>query len=76
MESDRLTLAEIRGWPPTVDVTHAALALGVSRSSLYQAIQRDVSLVAVIRVNRRLLILTASLVEVLEGGSGGRAASA
>lgn len=76
MKNRRPTLAAIRRWPPTVDVAQAALALGVSRSSLYQAIQQDASPVAVIHVNRRLRVLTESLLDLLDPGrrGGGQAA--
>jgi predicted DNA-binding transcriptional regulator AlpA len=67
-----LTLAEVRRWPPTVDVSLSAEALGVSRASAYQSIAEGTFPVAVIRVNRRMRVLTADLVRVLEG-SGSRA---
>jgi hypothetical protein len=63
-----LTLAQVRRWPPTVDVTEAARALGISRSSAYTAIASGDFPVATIRVSRRLRVLTASLIRVLEDG--------
>ena len=63
-----LTLAQVRKWPPTVPVEDAARALGTSRSTAYAAIQSGTFPVATIRVSRRLRVLTADLVRVLEGG--------
>lgn len=63
----RVTLAEVRDWPPTVNVDHAALALGVSRAALYAAISEGTAPVRVIRVGHRLKVPTHSLLEVLEG---------
>lgn len=73
----RPTLAQIRrDWPPTVDVTRAALALGVGRATLYDALARGERPVQVITVGRRMKVLTDSLIDVLEGRgrSGGQAA--
>jgi predicted DNA-binding transcriptional regulator AlpA len=70
-----LTLKQVRELPAAIDVSTAAKALGVSRASAYQSITEGTFPVAVIKVNRRLRVLTASLVEVLEGGAD-RAASA
>jgi Helix-turn-helix domain len=71
-----VTLAEIRRWPAAIDVTQAAAALNISRASAYAAIADGEFPVATIRVNRRLRVLTADLLRVLEGGSGHQAASA
>ena len=71
-----LTLADVRRWPPAVNVEQAALALGVSRASLYQAIAEDaLPRGQAITVGHRRKVLTHSLLEVLEGGAD-RAASA
>lgn len=69
------TLREVRGWPAAVNVEDAARALGISRASAYEAIATDDFPAATVRVNRRLKVLTASLLEVLERGTS-RAASA
>jgi predicted DNA-binding transcriptional regulator AlpA len=69
-------LREVRSWPAAVDVADAARALGISRASAYQSISEGNFPVAVIKVNRRLRVITASLIEVLEGGGSDRAASA
>ena len=70
------TLREVRGWPAAVDVEDAARALGISRSSAYEAIANDEFPAATIRVNRRLRVLTHSLISVLKAGGsdGGQAA--
>jgi hypothetical protein len=52
-----------------VDVTTAARALGVGRATLYEAIRVGESPVKTITVRRRVVVLTADLVRVLEGGS-------
>lgn len=68
----RPTLAEIKAsWPPAVDVTALALALGVSRSSAYEAIRTDRCPVKTIVVGHRVKALTADLVRVLENGTAG-----
>lgn len=68
----RPTLAEIKAsWPPAVDVTALALALGVSRSSAYEAIRTGTCPVKTIMVGRRVKGLTADLIRVLENGPAG-----
>jgi hypothetical protein len=64
-----ITLEDVRRWPPTVDVGRAALALDVSRATLYAALARGERPVQVIRVGGRLKVLTHSLLAVLEGRS-------
>jgi hypothetical protein len=66
-KSRGVTLAEIRRWPAAVDVTQAAEAYGISRASAYQAISAGEFPAATIRVNRRLKVLTASIIASLEG---------
>jgi predicted site-specific integrase-resolvase len=63
-----ITLNELRGMPPTVAVEIAAKVLGVSRSTAYEAIRTGTFPVRVITVSRRKLVVTASLVELLESG--------
>lgn len=63
-----VTLAEVRNWPPTVNVDRAALALGVSRAALYAALARGERPVQVIQVGHRMKVLTISLIATLEGG--------
>jgi hypothetical protein len=70
----RPTLADIKTWPPTVDVPTAALALGVSRSALYEAVRSGRCPVESIMVGRRTRILTADLVRTLEGASAANGA--
>jgi len=61
-----LPLAQIRNLPALLDVTPAAAVLGVSRSNLYESIKNGSCPVKTIRVNRRIKVLTASLIRVLE----------
>jgi predicted DNA-binding transcriptional regulator AlpA len=61
------TLAQIRRWPPTVNVEDAASAVGCSRSSAYAAIAAGTFPVKSITVGRRVRILTADLLRLLEG---------
>jgi hypothetical protein len=63
----RPTLAEVRGWAATINVEDAALALGVSRATLYSALARGDRPVQVIQVGHRTKVLTSSLIAVLEG---------
>ena len=61
------TLAQIRRWPPAVNVEDAATAVGCSRSSAYTAIASGTFPVKTITVGRRIRVLTADLIKVLEG---------
>ena len=70
-----VTLAAVRRWPAAVNVEQAATAVGVSRASAYQAIAEGTFPAKTVKVGRRIKVLTASLLKVLEGG-GDRAASA
>jgi hypothetical protein len=69
----RLTLAQVRRLPATVDVPTAAKALGIGRSTLYEAIRIGQSPVKTLTVQRRVVVLTADLLRVLEGGEIGAA---
>lgn len=61
------TLSEIRRWPATVAVPQAATALGCSRSHLYDLIKRGEAPVKTLSFGRRHVVVTASLVRLLEG---------
>ncbi len=63
-----LTLAQVRKLPAAVNVATAARALGIHRATLYEAIRAGQSPVKTITVKRRIVVLTADLVHVLEGG--------
>ena len=63
------TLAQVREWPATVDVTQAASALGVSRSTAYELIRLDRFPARVLSVGHRRRVVTSSLVAVLENGT-------
>lgn len=63
----RPTIGQVRRWPATVNVEQGALALGVSRSALYQSIADGACPVETIMVGRRVKVLTHSLISVLEG---------
>jgi hypothetical protein len=70
--AERPTLRQIKEtWPPAVDVTQLALALGVSRSATYEAIRAGTCPVKTITVGHRVKALTADLVRVLENGTAG-----
>lgn len=60
------TLDEVRAWPATVDVEHAAAALGISRSTGYEWIRTGEFPCKVITVRRVHRVLTASLLRLLE----------
>ncbi|MFF4308521.1 DNA-binding protein [Streptomyces sp. NPDC001507] len=60
------TLAEIREWPATVSTAQAATALGCSRSWLYARVKRGDAPVRTLAHGRRVVVVTASLVRVLE----------
>jgi predicted DNA-binding transcriptional regulator AlpA len=63
------TLAEIKTWPATISVTRCAVALGCGKSALYDQIKRGELPVRTVRVGRRTVVVTASLVRLLETGS-------
>ncbi len=60
------TLEEVRQWPATVDVVMAARPFGIGRSHAYDLIKRGQFPVRVIRVGRRLRVVTADLLAVLD----------
>lgn len=66
----RPTLAEIKGWPATVDVWHetrpnAAQAIGVSRATAYLMAARGE--LPTLSAGRRLVVPTAELLRLLGG---------
>lgn len=65
-EQQAPTLAEVRQWPATVEVSKAARALGCSRSQLYAQIKRGDSPVRVLTFGTRVKVVNASLVALLE----------
>lgn len=60
------TLAEIRKWPAVVPVPQAAPAIGCSRSQLYELIKRGEAPVKTLSFGRRHVVVTASLIALLE----------
>ncbi|MFK4023146.1 helix-turn-helix transcriptional regulator [Streptomyces albogriseolus] len=74
MSKGQPTLAEIRKWPATVSVADAARAIGCSRSHLYERVKRGDSPVKTIPVGTRYVVITADLVRLLSGETGGAAA--
>ncbi|MEV5420274.1 helix-turn-helix transcriptional regulator [Streptomyces albogriseolus] len=74
MSKAQPTLAEIRKWPATVSVADAARAIGCSRSHLYERVKRGDSPVKTIPVGTRYVVITADLVRLLSGETGGAAA--
>lgn len=68
MTKKSATLAEIKNWPATINVTDAARGLGVSSAHAYQCIKDGVFPIRIIRIGKRTRVLTASLVHFLETG--------
>lgn len=64
---ERPTLADVQAWPATVPVPQAALALGCSRSELYEQIKRGTAPVRTLEFGRRRIVITADLVRLLSG---------
>ena len=62
-----VSVAELRTMPGTVSVEVAAAALGVGRSTCYQAIANDEVPFRTVVVGRRIKVLTATLIELLDG---------
>jgi predicted DNA-binding transcriptional regulator AlpA len=65
-KGEQPTLAEVKRWPATVNVPKAALALGCSRSQLYELIKRGEAPVKTLSFGTRHVVITASLVALLE----------
>jgi len=60
------TLAEIKAtWPPTVDVSTAATAFGISRSNAYELIARSEFPAKVARYGGRMKVITESIIRAL-----------
>ena len=60
------TLDDVRGWPATVGVAQAAMALGISKSHLYGLVKRGTAPVRTLSFGARHRVVTASLVRLLE----------
>lgn len=60
------TLAEIRGWPATVDPATGGAAFGISRSYAYELIRRGEFPAKVLRVGGKSRIVTASILAALD----------
>jgi predicted DNA-binding transcriptional regulator AlpA len=66
------TLEELkRSGPPTLSPEECVPYLGVGRSTIYAAIAADEFPLKVIRVRRRLRIVTSSLIRLLEDEAAG-----
>jgi excisionase family DNA binding protein len=59
------TLSEVKSWPATVDVTRAASALGISKSTAYEWIRTGQFPCAVISVGHKYRVVTAGLIHLL-----------
>ena len=70
----RMSLAELRTLPLAVNVETAAAALGVSRAAAYDAIAHDEFPARVIYVGRRIKVVTASLIDLLDNRAAGSTA--
>lgn len=62
-----LTMKQIRELPATVDAETGGAAFGISRSTAYEALRRGTFPARAIKVNGTWRIITASILEVLEG---------
>lgn len=69
-----LTLAQVRRLPATIDVGTAARALGIGRSTLYESVRLGTAPVKTLVVQRRVVVITADLIRLLEGGDGAKPA--
>jgi hypothetical protein len=66
-----MTMKEIRALPATVDAATAAQILGISRSTVYAALAEHTFAGRTITVRGRKRIITASLIELLDGAAAG-----
>jgi excisionase family DNA binding protein len=64
-DGDGLTMAELLALPATVDVTTAARALGLGRSTAYELARRNALPCRVLRLGSSYRIPTADLLRVL-----------
>ncbi|MDG4770675.1 AlpA family phage regulatory protein [Solwaraspora sp. WMMD792] len=60
------TLDEIRRWPATVSVELAAAAFGISRAHAYESIKASTFPARSLKVGRRTVVLTASILAALD----------
>jgi hypothetical protein len=60
-----ITAKDILSWPPTVDVTTAAPAFGLPRSSAYELARRGVFPAKVIKAGKHYRVVTADCIRVL-----------
>lgn len=65
-------MAELRKLSAVVDVTTAAAALGISRSTAYEMIAAGEFPAAVINALRGLLVITSTLINVLDPPAAGQ----
>jgi predicted DNA-binding transcriptional regulator AlpA len=63
------SLAQIKRWPPAVNVEDAARALGISRATAYLALAEGRFPVKTVIVGRRIKIVTADLLAHLSADS-------
>jgi predicted DNA-binding transcriptional regulator AlpA len=70
------TLDVVRLWPATVDVEAGASAFGISRSAAYDAIRTGTFPARTLRVGGRIRVVTASIIEALDGRNGASSATA
>lgn len=63
------TLAEVREWSATTDVVSAGAALGLGRNGTYDAIKAGTFPVRVLKIGHRFRVVTAELLDLLEGQS-------
>lgn len=61
------TIAEIQGWPATVDPATGGAAFGISRSYAYELVRRGEFPAKVIKVGGKTRIVTASILAALSG---------
>lgn len=71
----RLTLAQVRKLPATCRVEEAAAALGIGRATAYDLISAGTFPAQVLPVGGRLLVVTSTLLALLEPPAAERRAS-
>lgn len=61
----QMTIADLRALPPTTDVPTAGRALGMSRTTAYNLVQRGEFPVPVLKLGRQFRVPTADLLALL-----------
>jgi hypothetical protein len=63
--TQRLTVADVLAWPPTVDVETAGAAFGVGRTKAYELARTETFPVPILRLGTRMRVRRADVLHAL-----------